>query len=256
MKLFAKFILNMIDIFIVRAHNLKFQFQGLVPEHKFRVVYIGIDTSEFDKDYVSKTTSDVVNILFVGYLSKAKGATNLVEAIPSVVSKEDNVHFIMAGSKLEVERNITFISNPRNNEEEILQIIQENDISKYIDFPGVIIGQKKIKTFLEADIFILPSYSEAFPVVVLEAMASGLPVITTPVGALPEVFTEENILFIQPGDIDGIAERLLQLIKDPLLRDKMGALNKKIVRERFHLDNYAEQLSKVFDEFNSFGRKQ
>ena len=88
--------------------------------------------------------------------------------------------------------------------------------------------------FEEADIFILPSYFENFPIAVLEAMAAGLPLIVTPVGALPEVLNEgEHCLFIKAGDIDGLADRLKQLVAAPEQRAAMGAANAALFRQEF-----------------------
>jgi len=158
---------------------------------------------------------------------------------------------MLAGSRLKVEKNITFIDNPPDNEAMIAQLLQNDQIRQHVEFLGAITGPAKIKAFRSADIFILPSYSEAFPTVVLEAMAAGLPVVATPVGALPEVFGAESIIYIPPGDCQAIAQALLRLIRDPELRRRMGRRNREIVGKYFNLQTYAYQLSQIFRELTS-----
>ncbi|MCZ2096654.1 MAG: glycosyltransferase family 4 protein, partial [Anaerolineae bacterium] len=82
--------------------------------------------------------------------------------------------------------------------------------------------------------FILPSYRENFPSSVLEAMAAGLPVVVTPVGALTELLQDGvNGYFVAPGDDRALARRIVELARDPVLREAMGRANRARVRGAF-----------------------
>ena len=236
--------LSKIDRFIVRAEALKEQFAGLVPPDKLRVVYSGIDTTEFNRPR-TRQSDGMIRVLFVGYLTKAKGAFELLQAVPLVVARQPNVRFQLMGPKIDVERNITYVENPDSNEAMLQRLLAQKEVAEHVELLGVQTGERKIKTFTNADIFVLPSYAEAFPTVVLEAMAAGLPVVATPVGALPEVFDAQNILFVEPGNVSQLAEAILRLVEDPILRRQMGDCNRQIVRQRFDLSAYAARVGAV-----------
>jgi glycosyltransferase involved in cell wall biosynthesis len=76
----------------------------------------------------------------------------------------------------------------------------------------------------KADVFVLPSYNEGLPMALLEAMSWGLPVITTPVGGIPEVVSNtQNGLLVTPGDIQQLSEAMQSLIKEEKLRLSLGS---------------------------------
>lgn len=253
MKLYIQAILKCPTIVIVRGKRLKKQFEGLVPKEKIRVVPIALETKDFDRNYHLKKdiniASDKIKILYVGHISKAKGALDLLRAVPFIVKETPKVEFLFAGNIIKKERNILHIHNPPNIEIELNHIIEKNKIRPYIKFLGIIDGERKIEFFLSTDVFVFPSYSEAFGFVILEAMAAGLPIVATPVGALPEVFKDkENVLFVDVGKPQMIAKKVLELIKSPSLRKSMGENNRKVVKEKFNLDKYSELMSNIFCE--------
>ena len=101
--------------------------------------------------------------------------------------------------------------------------------------------------YQRADVFCLPSYDEGLPMSMLEAMAEGLPVIATPVGAVPEVLIEHiHGLVHQPGDIDGLARCMQQLIDKPLLRMNYGEAGRHVIEDRHSIDRMARLLVDVY----------
>lgn len=259
MKWYIKFVLSKITTVIVRAERLKRQFYGLVPKEKLRTVYIGMDSSEFEQRRKLKSKSHSrllgarnphrINVLFVGHISKAKGALDILKAIPLVTREVPNIKFYFAGDILKKEYNIIHIDSPPNIEAEVKRIVTESNIGKYVDFLEIIRGDEKLETFLNSHIFILPSYAEGFPFVILEAAAARLAIITTRVGALPEVFKDKkNMLFINSGDIKAIASSIVRLAKDKDLRNRMGESVHKVVAEKFNLNTLSEAMEKIFNE--------
>ena len=239
--------LKQITRFIVRAEVLKRQFDTLVPSQKLRVVYSGIAIDDFDRPR-SRQRNGQVRVLFVGYLTKAKGALDLLQAVPMVTAVQPQVMFQFMGSRIDVERNITYVDNPQSNERALQRLLSQKEVMEHVELLGVQSGEEKIKTFVNADIFVLPSYSEAFPTVVLEAIAAGLPVITTAVGAIPEAFSENALLLVEPGNIPQLTEAILTLVRDPELRQRLVACGRQMVQEKFNLDAYANRVDGVFRE--------
>jgi len=249
MKKYIKSVLHRISIIIVRANRLKKQFSGLVSEDKLRVVYLPIDISEFSNTTVNKKDPDgVTKILYMGHISKAKGALDLLEAIPILIKDARNIEFSFVGDIMKAERNIVHINNPHDIEEKINSIIKENELSQYVKFFGILKGREKIRMLQKSDIFVFPSYSEGFPFAVLEAMAAGLPIVSTPVGALPEVFEDRiNVLFTEIGNPQKIADNIATLIKDKHLADSMCKINKDLIKREFNLDIFGGRMISIFN---------
>src|SRR5690606_18209745 len=92
-----------------------------------------------------------------------------------------------------------------------------------VEFPGWVEGEAKELMFAHAGIYALPSYMEALPRGILEAMAAGLPIVASRIGGIPDVIEDGvNGILIRPGDIDGLVDALLGLIEAPERRAAMG----------------------------------
>ena len=98
-------------------------------------------------------------------------------------------------------------------EEEIIKaFIQNNQISDIAVFEGWVTGDKKIEYLNWADIYILPSYNEGLPIAILEAMSYSHPIISTPVGGIPEVVKDhQNGILVEPGNLEQIKKHYYSL---------------------------------------------
>jgi len=103
--------------------------------------------------------------------------------------------------------------------------------------------------YARADLFVLPSWREGFPNVILEAMAAGLPVVATTVGAIPDaVRHEKDGLLVPPRDTEALTAALERLVSDSNARKRMGESGKARVRENFEMDRVLERLAGIYDE--------
>jgi glycosyltransferase involved in cell wall biosynthesis len=107
--------------------------------------------------------------------------------------------------------------------------------------------------YRRADIFVFPSlWQEPFGMPPTEAMAAGLPVVATRSGALPEIVVDgETGLLVERGDVDGLAQALLELLRNPAKRSRMGAAGRSRVLEHFnwshHTDNWLDVYRNLLD---------
>jgi glycosyltransferase involved in cell wall biosynthesis len=93
------------------------------------------------------------------------------------------------------------------------------------------------------DILALPSFCENLPMVILEAFAHGVPVVSTPVGAIPEVVLDEhNGLIVSAGDVEGLAEALRRLLNEPAFRKTLGDNARRDHQDNYDIGNYVERL--------------
>ena len=157
-------------------------------------------------------------VLFVGRLSAPKGLYDLFDAIPRVLERHPEAKFVLVG-----------VAESEAMEPEIRAEAARRGIAARIAFLGALEGRDKAVAFATSQMIVVPSRTEAFPLVIPEAMAAGLPVIATAVGAIPDfVKDQEDGFLIAPGDWPALAERICRLLDDEGLRRRIG----ERVRER------------------------
>lgn len=247
-KLYRKIIrwgLTQTDCVIVRGKEQKKQFDNLY-NGKIVCVYIpstGIRGSAHKKNY-DFVTRTKINVLFLGLVSQAKGAHDLLKAVPKLVGEDDRFVFHFVGDMVKEETNIMFLANDSFDAD---KFIQEKKIGRFIEFYGYLDGERKEYKLENADVFICPSYSEAGPITVLEAMEYGVPIIATRVGMLPEIFRhEENIFFIDFNSPEQIKDAILRIISDDSLARNMVANNYKILEGLLSLHEYENKMIEIF----------
>lgn len=193
-----------------------------------KVVYNPCPTIDFPQKY-AKTNS----ILYAGTINQRKGYADLIRAFAKVSPQHPDWKIALAG----------------NGEiEQARSLAKELGIEAQVDFLGWVNGESKDKAFKQASVFCLPSYAEGFPMAVLDAWAYGLPVITTPVGGIPDVAVDgENMLLFHPGDIGSLVEKLDLLMSDKELRDKLSSASTKLAAEEFNLSTVTQQIAEIYE---------
>lgn len=122
-------------------------------------------------------------------------------------------------------------------------------IADRVALPGWIGPEEAQALLASAAVFVLPSYNEGLPVAVLEAMAAGIPVVTTRVGAIPDLGIDNAAGFlIDPGSIEDLTDRLATLVGDPALREQFGANGRRRVESDFTIDSTAHRLAALYRE--------
>lgn len=173
-------------------------------------------------------------ILFSGTLYAGKGYQDLIRAFAKIAKKYPDWNVVLAGNG-EVEKGRA--------------ISKELDIANQVEFLGWVSGEQKDKAFRESMIFCLPSYAEGFPMAVLDAWAYGLPVITTPVGGIPDVAKDgKNMLLFNPGDIDALAQQMKKMIVNEELRKSIADESILFAHTTFNLNTINKQLGNIYEE--------
>lgn len=251
LKKYIGFILGNVDQLILLAEKFKTQFTPFVNNKKISYLFNCCPwTSVMSKRYFHRPSDKkTCRVLFIGYISKAKGALDIVKAIPKVIANyREPLEFILCGQPVDIERNIIFIPDPHYGYSNIKKLIEEKSLSHCVKLYPEVVGEDKERMFSDADIFVFPSYSEGCGLVVLEAMIFGLPVITTSVGALGEMLEDgRNCFFVKPGDIDAIAEKILFLLANPDLRREMGRVNKELIKQRYNPEKFLKNLADIWN---------
>ena len=201
-----------------------------VRPNQISVVYNGVPAT------VAKPRTAPVDgrfrLLFVGNLLERKGVKDLLQAfaIPSLRARD--IELTMAGG----------------GPVELYQGMAERlGIADRVTFTGWVSQDAARSLMVNADALILPAYDEGLPLVILEALASGTPVICTPVGSIPEVLSDgETALFVTPGDEAGIAEKIVRLIDQPATGRAIAAGGSALYQRLFTMDAFACSVGSLY----------
>lgn len=172
----------------------------------------------------------------VGQMTPAKGQEEFIRAAALVASWRDDVAFLVAGE--EEERGLRFT-------ERLRQLIGELSVSDRVHFLGRVEDLPWL--FAALTVLVLPSWQEAFSIVLIQAMAAGLPVIASDVGGPAEIVTHGVTgLLVPPRRVEALAQAINRLLDDPDLRRRLGVAARKEVVIRFEREKVINQIESVY----------
>lgn len=182
-----------------------------------------------------------VTILFLSNLIASKGLFVLLDACARLQQKNIPFECIFVGGIGDV------------SEEQFTKKVCELDLQQQVFYAGKKYGEEKTEVFQNADIFVLPTYyhNECFPLVLLEAMQFGLPIISTDEGAIPEIVDDQKTGFlVSKRDVNDLVEKLELLIKNKELRKSMGIAGRKKYEEKFTLRHFEKSFTSILHEIS------
>ena len=221
-------VVNKSDVIIALSEYWKEYFKNEFPTKRVEIIKNVISAPR-----VHKQQTGYFTLLFLGLLGKNKGIYDLLECIRD--------------HKVEFQGKLKLYIGGNGEIEHVKQLIKEYGIADIVIFEGWVSGDKKIELLNKSDAYILPSYKEGLPISILEAMSYGMPIISTPVGGIPEIVSNgENGYLVEPGNKEDIYKAIMSLLNDADLRNRMGRISLSRVGE--HLPEYVEkQLETLYD---------
>ncbi|MFH1055289.1 MAG: glycosyltransferase family 4 protein [Candidatus Altiarchaeota archaeon] len=207
-----------------------------IAKDTVKTIYNGIDTTVF-RSYASKVMGEYPGeriILSVSVLHRQKGVQYLIEALAKLVDRIPNAHLIVVGDgpyrksleqrtiRLKLGKNVTFMGK-----------VQHEGLADYYN---------------ACEAFIIPTIRvEGLPLIELEAMACGKPVIASEIGGIPSVITDGvNGLLVKPKDIDTLANRLIEVLENEKLARRLGSSARKTIEEGFSREKMVADTIKVY----------
>lgn len=180
---------------------------------------------------------DALWLIAIGRMEQLKHFDELLEVAASLREKHCNFQLILIGGGAE--------------ESYLKQLSQQLHLEDYVRITGEIPNANRwLKGF---DIFCMPSVSEGLPNVVMEAAAAGLPIVTWQLPFYEELLTpSETALMAAPGDRAGFEQAVLKLINDQSLREELGAAAQAQITEKFSLDRYIQNMTRVYEMMLQF----
>lgn len=210
-----------------------------VEENHIEVVPNGIDLFEYEnlpdkgifrKKYGLKSDENIV--LYLARIHKIKGVDLLVEAFSDLVSKMEDVKLVIAGP------DDGFLPTLKAQ-------IEDLEIDDRILFTGPLYEMDKLEAYIDADVYVLPSVYETFPVTVLEASACGTPVIITDRCGIAEIV--EKVGCVVEYDKEQLRDAILKLLSDDGLRQRYGGESRRLVKEEFVWGEIVKQVEQIYE---------
>ncbi len=205
----------------------------------YRIKTTTLTASDFF-ERIDTCIGDKIELLYTGRIDKAKGLFELIEATSLLIKTGYQCKLNIVG--WEIKEGAVVETQLKNYAEKL-------GISTDVIFHGKKqVGKELNQMYRKADIYTIPSYHEGFPRTIWEAMANGLPVITTPVGGIPDELTNEvNALFVSPKSSISIKEGVERIIKDQSLRKKLISNGREMAR----INTLETQTKKVVELIRS-----
>ncbi len=201
--------------------------------HKLKIIHCGVVPQLYVRPDSRNDTQEKIGLIFIGRLDAVKGIRLLLEAFGTVRKTHPNLHLTVVGDgaeRLELE----MLAGP---------------FKEAVHFAGYQSQDAIADLLAQSNIMVLPSFAEGVPVVLMEAMASGIPVISSLVAGIPEL-VEDGVsgFLVSPGDTETLVKRISELAADPARRANMGAVGRAKVQSDFNIQIEAARLASLFLE--------
>ena len=217
--------------------------RGGISKRKLRVIENGIDVDRYSEFKLEPKDAGKVReelgldrdsfiIGSLGRLTGQKDYQTLIRAAAEALTENEALEFIVAG---EGELRSALVGTCR-----------ELGIERRFHFLGFRSDREKLLKLMS--VFVLSSLDEGLPMAMLEAMAAGLPIVTTPVGGIPGVIRSgENGLFIEPGNVEQLKEALLLLAGNSAMREKLGKRASETVKSAYSIEKMAQKYLAIYN---------
>lgn len=230
MKPTIRFLWRQAACVVANSQGLRDLAQSSEPDMTIHVIPNGVDVKTF-RPRDASARKGPVRLLYVGRLTYQKGVDIFIQALQKI------------DSEIQFEVELVGDGNARPTLE---RMVQKSDLVDRLHFAGWLDRTEIPQRYQQADIFVLPSRDEGMANVILEAMASGLPVITTSLAGNRELVRNgKNGLLVPPDDPETLANALLELINKVELRQRMGSLGRTLVEKGYSWTLMARQYLKV-----------
>ena len=198
--------------------------------HRLKVIRCGVDVERFP---YSDVRAEVKKLLYTGRLAVEKGVPVLFASLRALLSRGYELELTLVGDG--------------SDREELQELARQLGICHRVVFVGYA-GHDRVRDYLQqSDVFILPSFAEGVPVSLMEAMACGVPVLSTYVGGIPELIESEKTgLLVPPADSTALCQAIVRYCDDIGLRQRVSRSARQAVVSGFNLDTEVGKLAELF----------
>lgn len=235
-------LLKNVTAIVVLGESVKSVYKGFIDDQRLFVVPGSVEDTRHLQIAGSRNGSSDINILFFSFMSESKGVFTAFKAVPKVLAEDSRIRFTFAGpvgSEL-VQTALSQLKQTFNLRVEHLGYIGD--------------ALERTKMYRNADIFIFPTHRDVFGLVLLHAMAEGLPIVASREGSVLEIIQDGvNGFLVEKGNADQLAQKILSLAGDPQLRQKIGSTNRERYVSVYSPQQYAANMIHAFAEIKKLG---
>jgi glycosyltransferase involved in cell wall biosynthesis len=226
-----------IDMFFVHT-NLERDLlinDGIEERKIHKVTYPCIASKFLERLSFKREHASSFTILYIGRIAYRKGIHILLEALPNIIEYSGDVVALIAGPKEE------------EYYKKLLQLVDVLNLRKYVILKQALSEQEKYEYMRSCQVFVSPSIRDYTPVTLIEAQAFGKPVVSTRVGAIPEIVNKGHTgLLVAPKNAKELAEAIKWLILNENERRSMGLNARRWVKDNFLLENTINQIERLY----------
>ncbi|MBD3340404.1 MAG: glycosyltransferase [Candidatus Lokiarchaeota archaeon] len=232
-KSLAKILFKISDVVLFLTKLQYDELNEFLEDKKVYFVSNYVNHNSNGTQYVDDSSIRNFTILFCSRIEKEKGVYEILQVFESLLKEKGNYYLKFIGGGSEVEK--------------LKTLVEEKNL-KNIKFYGILDGADKFKHFESADVFLLPSYAEAFPYSILEAMQYGCAIVASPVGALPDIIKDEkNGYLIPSSNIEEMAAKISLLHANKKLLNKMKINNMEKISDFYSFQNGLKIFKEVYE---------
>jgi glycosyltransferase involved in cell wall biosynthesis len=233
LKCFSKYIIVVSDF--TRQHYIRLGFD----QTKLLTIYNGIELNNFLRDSDPRHLKagmfglhdDCVVITTVAVLREMKGIQNMLSAMPKLIDKIPNLYYVIVGDG-EYRENLENLSRTLGIVEQVIFLGYRTDI------PAILAA---------SDLFAYPSLQDALPTVLMEAMASDVPIVASNIGGVPEIIENDvSGLLVDPGNPSSLVEACFKLLCDHDLSERYTAAAYDVVKNKFDICQQASSILALY----------
>lgn len=202
------------------------------PHQKIGIIYNGTDTERFKPNRDKRSDDKFIITTGASRITARKGIKYLLQAMPKIIERYPKVYLKLMGDG--------------NGKEDLEKLTADLELQNYVQFLGRIPREETHPYYQEASLFVMTSLNEGMSNAMLEALASGLPIITTQTGGAEELVKNGvNGFFVEMKNSKDLAEKIMRLLADPELCEKMASESRKIA-EKMSWKNVAEKYFELY----------
>jgi len=234
-------------IVVCNSKATALRFRAFKDQKKIRIIYNGLDWTRyagpFQERRLRNVPADSPVVLNIGRLEPEKGQELFIETARRVKERYPSTRFVLAGRDLSPDQQ--YLARLQRK-------VRELDLLGEVIFLG---ERDNVPEILgEADILVSTSRKESFGRVLLEAAASGIPVVAFEVGGVLEIVEEgETGFLVREGDTRAMADKIFLLLSDPSLRGQMGSRGREKVRKEFTSTLHAQKMQRIYERLSGDG---
>ena len=227
------------DRVIALSQEWKGKLRRISPKAKVHVVENAVDVPRTCTDRSEagrRATGRLTQFLLMARMDEWKGIDDLLEACQSLRTTGSKFHVTLAGPP-----------GTAGDENSLPRKIESGGLQESVTYVGPVFGAEKMALLRDADVYVQPSHHEGMPMSILEAMAEGLPVVATRVGAIPEIIKDRVHGWLTPPHHPGaLASAMKSAITSDALRRSMGTAAYRLARTRFSLGRFHQSLLHLY----------